>query len=89
MMISILFILLPTIILLGRLSFQAGAIWLITEEQIEGELSFKYNLKNHLFRWAEKFVIGWFCLLNIVTYNHIQKAAQTTLIQLQNHKFEG
>ncbi|MFC4666878.1 hypothetical protein [Falsiporphyromonas endometrii] len=81
MEITILLTILLIIISLGRLFFQEGKIcpigWKLT------------SLHNCLSHRTEKLIMRKLYLLNIVTFSFTQKAAQTTLIQLKNLKFEG
>ncbi|MFC4666270.1 hypothetical protein [Falsiporphyromonas endometrii] len=77
------------IVLLGGSFLQEGKICLIDEEQINAPITIKYNLKNVLYDWAVKLVMRGDFLLNTVTCSNAQKATETTLIQLQIHKFEG
>ncbi|MFC4665971.1 hypothetical protein [Falsiporphyromonas endometrii] len=81
MEISILLIILLTMILLGGLFFQERVICLVDREQI--------YLCDSLSHRAVKFVMRELYLLNTVALVAIQKANQNTLIQTQNHKFEG
>ncbi|MFC4666667.1 hypothetical protein [Falsiporphyromonas endometrii] len=81
MEIIILLTLLLFICWLGRALFRAAELCLIGKEQTDRG--------NGLFRGAEKLVMRNHCLLNTVALSNAQKATQTTLIQLQNLKFEG
>ncbi|MFC4666828.1 hypothetical protein [Falsiporphyromonas endometrii] len=89
MEINILLTILLIIISLGGLFLQKGKICIIEEVQINDYVTIKYNLKNALYQEAVKLILRGCYLLNIVTLTNAQKATQTTLNQLQNHKFEG
>ncbi|MFC4665566.1 hypothetical protein [Falsiporphyromonas endometrii] len=79
--IGIFLTILLTIISLGGWLLQEGRISLISWD--------RFILTNSLFTWAAKLVLKHLCLLNTVISIDTQKATQTTLIQPQNHKFEG
>ena len=89
MEISILLTIFLIIILLGRLFFQGGKIYLIGEEQIIVSSSIGFDSKNRLFHRVVKSVVKGSHLLNIVILTDFQKATQTTLIQPQIYKFKG
>ncbi|MFC4665907.1 hypothetical protein [Falsiporphyromonas endometrii] len=89
MEISILLTILLIFVSLGELFRQEGKICLVMESQINGFITVKHNLKNALFRWTGKFVFRGVYLLNTVILTDAQKAAQSILIQLQNHNFRG
>lgn len=89
MEISTLLTLLLMIISLGGSYLFAGEICLIGGEQIDESLSIKCDIKNRSSHWAVKLVLEEAYLLNTVTISNIQKANQTTLIQLQNIKYKG
>ena len=77
------------IVLLGGSFLQEGKICLLDMQQINDFVDMKYNLKRSPFHWAVKLVMRGDYLLNTVTYSNALKATETTLIQLQIHKFEG
>ena len=89
MKISILLTILLIIISLGVAFLIIGKLCLINEEQINDSVTIKYDLRNGLSHCAVKFVLRGLYLLNTITLSFAQKATQTTLIQLQNLKFEG
>ena len=89
MKISVLFALIIIIISLGASLLQEGKICLLDLQQIDYFVDIKYNLKRSPCHWAVKLVMGGDYLLNTVTCSNALKATETTLIQLQIHKFEG
>ncbi|MFC4665862.1 hypothetical protein [Falsiporphyromonas endometrii] len=89
MMTSILFTILLITLLLGGISLLVGKICLIKGEEIEDFVIIKYDLMNGLSQGTVKFIEKGLYLLNTVTLFSTPKATQTTLIQLQNIKFEG
>ena len=89
MEISILFTFLLMIVSLGGLFLRAGKICLVMDQKRDAFPGIKYDLANYLSLRAVKLVMREVYLLNTVTLTAASKAAQTTFIQLPNHKFEG
>ncbi|MFC4666514.1 hypothetical protein [Falsiporphyromonas endometrii] len=89
MEISILFTVLLMIVSLGGLLLRAGKICLVMDQKRDAFPAIKYDLANYLAFRAVKLVMREVYLLNNVATTTTPKGAQTTFIQLQNHKFEG
>ncbi|MFC4666143.1 hypothetical protein [Falsiporphyromonas endometrii] len=89
MEISALLTILLIVISLGGLFLRAGKLCLMIEEETELLKIIQYDLISCLYRWAVKLVRRDFYLLNIINTYLAIKTTQTTLIQLQNLKFEG
>ena len=89
MEISILLTILSMIVSLGGLFPQAGEICLVKPMHFKAFKSVKFNLRKILSQWAVKLVLRRLCLLNTVILIDAQKAAQSTIIQLQNIQFKG
>ncbi|MFC4666259.1 hypothetical protein [Falsiporphyromonas endometrii] len=89
MEISILLTILLIVILLGGLFLQGGKVFLMSEEEMDLFSMIKYNLISGLHDRAVKLVRRDSYMLNTVILIDAQKAAQSTIIQLQNHNFRG
>ncbi|MDO4672703.1 MAG: hypothetical protein Q4A76_07305 [Porphyromonadaceae bacterium] len=74
---------------LGGANFHAGRIYLFDLFQFESYSIIKDNYQIVLNECAVKPVRRNSYLLNTVALIAVQKATQNTLIQTQNHKFEG